>query len=647
MLLLAGCHSGDAAGGGTVTGLKISPDSITVVAGSSALLVVTDASGQPVQGAVWMSSDASKATVSSSGLVLPVAPGRVTISASAEGKTGTAIVRSAVAKNFTIVDVQFTQAMQAADGSIPMVLSGNAAVVNVLLKTTQGGNDSMQLVLRLFSANGALLRADTARPSGTLVTAPGYGAPTAQFLIPATTLPLVVSWQVVRDPKGDLPDSDPSDDVFPRIGRTTLAKVTVPAVTIRFVPIVLTSNGNATGQVTQAQLPEYLRTVRSLHPVGVINATIGTPFSTAANYGTPPSGGSAAFWQQVLAELDLARTADATGDPNSYWMGILVPPPGFTYTAYGGFGYIPNSGGARATGTRTAIAVQLGWFNRPTQARDGIAHELGHNFGRMHAPCGAAGSPDPLFPNAGGVIGSIGYDVFSWANGDATSAVAEPAQTGDLMGYCTPVWISEYMYKNVLQFRGTTAVALQAAAEPVRSLIVRGRIEDGSHVVLEPSFTITTRPSAPERSGRYQLTGHTADGRTLFSYNFDPAVLDHSEGVRHFLFAIPVTSAINDSLVTIEVTGAGAGAQLRSQPSLSLRAPGDSVATAVSNGAGAVTVACADAGARGILVLDRASGAMLGTASAASMRVTALSGQGVSVVCSDGVRSTRSEVVSP
>ena len=50
--------------------------------------------------------------------------------------------------------------------------------------------------------------------------------------------------------------------------------------------------------------------MKSLHPVGTITATIGTPFATTASFGTPPTGGAAPFWQQMLAELDLARVAD-------------------------------------------------------------------------------------------------------------------------------------------------------------------------------------------------------------------------------------------------------------------------------------------------------------------------------------------------
>ncbi len=527
-----------------------------------------------------------------------------------------------------------------------MVLSGDAAVVNVLLSTSaEVATESMQIALRLFDAGGSLIHSDTVTTVGSLTAAPSYGAPTAQFLVSASVLAATSSWQVVRDPKGLLPDLDLRDDVYPSTGHATLAKVTVPAIAIRFVPIVLAANGNATGNVTSALLPEYLHTVKSLHPLGTITPTIGTPFSTMANFGTPPSGGGGAtFWLQLLSELDLARVSDVNGDPNSYWMGILVPPPGFTYTAYSGYGYIPGSGSTRSAGTRTAIGLQVGWASSPVAARNTVAHELGHNLGRAHAPCGGAGNPDPLYPFPTGVTGIIGHDVFSWANGEAAGATPQSAQTGDLMGYCAPVWISEYNYRGELLFRGTTAASVTRPADPVRTLIVRGRIEDDARVFLEPAFTIVARPTAPERTGRYQLTGRTADGRTLFQYNFDPAVIDHAANARDFLFAIPVTPAIDDSLATIDVTGAGAGAELRANPRSALRSAGAQPAAAIRNGNGA-TISCADPDARGIAVFDAVSGTMLGTASAAAMRIGAPPGASVNIVCSDGVRTTSNAVV--
>src|SRR5207302_1139365 len=135
-----------------------------------------------------------------------------------------------------------------------------------------------------------------------------------------------------------------------------------------------------------------------VHPLGIVNAHVGASLTTNANFGTPPtSGGAAAFWQQLIAEIDLARLADPT-EPDANWYGVVRPPPGFTYTEFGGFSYIPTSGTNTGAGTRTSAAVQVGWFSNPIQARNLVAHEIGHTFGRRHAPCGAAASPDPLFP---------------------------------------------------------------------------------------------------------------------------------------------------------------------------------------------------------------------------------------------------------
>ena len=92
-----------------------------------------------------------------------------------------------------------------------------------------------------------------------------------------------------------------------------------------------------------------------------------------------------------------------------------------------GYGYVPG---------RAAV----GWDKLPS-ASGVAAHELGHNFGRSHAPCGGVASPDPNYPYAGGVTGQWGYDL--------VAGTLKPPTNTDLMGYCGNTWISDYTYMGV------------------------------------------------------------------------------------------------------------------------------------------------------------------------------------------------------
>ncbi|HEV8235225.1 MAG TPA: hypothetical protein VGP84_11545, partial [Gemmatimonadaceae bacterium] len=63
--------------------------------------------------------------------------------------------------------------------------------------------------------------------------------------------------------------------------------------------------------------------------------------------------------------------------------------------------------------------------------------------------------------------------------------------------------------------------------------------------------------------------------------------------------------------------------------------------------AGALSVLCGDVNARGVLVLDGATGSALGSAPAASVRAVVGAARPLTVLCSDGVRTTRSNVTVP
>ena len=653
---LSACGGGDTpTGQTTVADVTITSPRTSIAVGETVQLTATvrDQSGTVVTGrtVTWTSSNNGTASVGTNGVVTAASAGTTTISATSEGKSASVAitVTPPPSRDFAIVGAQFTQGVQ--NGTIPIVLSGNAAAVNVLVRASSPTAPPMQIVLRLFNAAGAIVRTDTAVTS-VLSVLPSYNSPSVQFLIPAASLQAGMRWQVVRDPRRVVVDDSSSNDVYPASGTLALPTVTVPAMKIRFVPIVLASHNNATGVVTDALIPEYLRTFKSIYPVGPINAHVGLPFTTTAVFGTAPSGGESSFWTQVLSELDLARIADPI-EPDANWYGVIVPPSGFNFTAYGGFSYIPSSGTAAGPHTRTSTGVQLNWFSRPTQARDLVAHELGHTFGRSHAPCGAAGSPlDASFPVTGGTLDEPGHDVYSWELGRASAAITIPVSTGDVMGYCYPMWSSTYTYRAVLQFRQPTvlaAVADRVPATRTRVLVVRGSIEAGRGMKLEPTFVLDALPWLPDRPGTYRVEGLSADGRALFSHSFEPAILDHAPNVRHFTLALPVTSELEESLDAIRLMGPSGEVRLArpagSALSATTRQFGRAVAT--RDAAGGLSVACPGGATRGVLLLDASTGAVLGTAAASTARASVRPGTAMAVLCSDGIRTTRLNVAAP
>ena len=175
-----------------------------------------------------------------------------------------------------------------------------------------------------------------------------------------------------------------------------------------------------------------------------------------------------------------------------YYYGLLKPQDSFASfcgnSCTTGIGYLADS---KSTGQRAAMGV--GFADRVSAQT--MAHEIGHNHGRGHAPCvpngGSISGVDAKYPFTDGRTGIIGYD-------SRTKALLSDKGT-DLMGYCSNVWLSEYTYGAIMdrlaQVNGNQIQVQSAAAlQTFRVLLVGGSLGQKS---ARWGVPITT-PSLPE-----------------------------------------------------------------------------------------------------------------------------------------------------
>ena len=120
----------------------------------------------------------------------------------------------------------------------------------------------------------------------------------------------------------------------------------------------------------------------------------------------------------------------------------------------------------------------------------------------------------------------------------------------------------------------------QASEEPSQEstvLMLWGGIRADGELVLEPAFAYEGRVSRPGRPGDYRVRGLDGEGETLFSIRFMPGEI--SDGSRGFSYSIPFDAAWTEALDRLELSGPEG-----------------------------VTTVDRKAGARSMMVIDRATG---------------------------------------
>jgi PKD repeat protein len=423
-----------------------------------------------------------------------------------------------------------------------------ASTANLRILKAEWGQTVLKENLRLVAGKEALLRVHlVAAPSALSLSQPLAGAVyqgsafvgnlsfTCPNPIPTTTAQgnlsttcnatLPGNWvapglrvELQADPNDQVAETNESDNALtlnPSVGPGTALFLTV-------VPVV--------HQGQTASVPSFSQTLWRVWPLKE------TPYTTRAPYtfsGTL-SGQDANAWSQLLDELRALRQADGSG---RYYYGFVKV--GYT-SGIAGIGYI-------------GYPVAVGW-DYSQSAPAVMAHELGHNFGRNHAPCGTGG--DPYYPYPDGKIGAWGYDL-------ASGALKDPNQYYDLMSYCGPQWVSDYSYQGAQSFLENNLPRPQSL--PEEGLLFSGRIR-GDEVVFNPPLRLAVAPEG--KPSPYRLR---ADGVEAEVY-----VLEDSEGTLHFQARLPLRDwsrlALYREGILLKEVARGLGPQ--AEPTAELREEG-------------------------------------------------------------------------
>ncbi|MBK8572539.1 MAG: hypothetical protein IPN91_07790 [Holophagaceae bacterium] len=436
---------------------------------------------------------------------------------------------------------------------MPIVAGKNGLIrVFVLANTANTATPSVRITLLNNGVAVAGYPKTVAAPGASvpLVVNESSLASSWNLVVPGTdlTTPTGSGYSVLAevDPTLALAEADETNNQT----TATFTGATVPTFKSTIFPVVLS---NGTGDISAANKDAWVARLAKMYPIASVDVVVGASFT--GSVATLASDGTG--WDTLLNDLTAKHLADGTSD--RYYYGALNVSYG---SGVAGLGWVPNVSSASFK-YRTAI----GW-DKTSGYNDGglfpevFAHETGHNMGRNHSPCGGAGGPDPAYPYANAFIGVWGYDA-------VLNVLHSPTVDHDIMAYCTPNWVSDYVYKKILDFRGGTGGFLTVGAEDAplpkaqatarECLLVRGIVHEDGTVQMLPSFRTKALPSDLPTTGEYSLELLDTKGTTLFSTSLELMELGcwPKGHERHFVMALPLDVTVLDALAGLQVTKAG------------------------------------------------------------------------------------------
>ncbi len=407
-----------------------------------------------------------------------------------------------------------TQAAQSLDYPVPLI-AGEDALLRVFLMNEDDQYSSMPPVRATFYLNNTTVHVEDVpeEPIPPPETADeGSLSSSINAFVPGAVIQPGLEMVVEIEPDGVASSHSNMPVRVPPTGRMPVDVRDVPPLDLTLVPLLWVEDPDRSIlSEIEGLTPDddLFWPLRNLLPVGDLDISMRDAVFTSVD----------PVWENYPAVLSEIRAIHILDGDRGHYMGVLR-----------------SGGGAAVTGGRTFLSGLDGFT---------VAHELGHNLGLGHAPCGDLSlfSIDANFPYADGAIGVWGYD--------ARSELPVSPDTKDLMSYCRPQWISDYSFIKALNHRIYVESQQVPSAQPdfTESLLLWGYVDGSGQISLKPAFTVHAPVSLPAETGPYRLTGNSADRGTLFTLDFDTEKIADGEG-GFFAFTVPMDA---DWLPMLEV----------------------------------------------------------------------------------------------
>jgi len=311
------------------------------------------------------------------------------------------------------------------------LVAGRDTVFRVFV-TPASGWTTREISARVTIVDGTTSEEFFAKKSVSGASSEGDTGSTFQVTVPLAQIKTTSTYHVeLVECSTTPPSGSATTPRFPLSGDAALGARDTGILKIAMVPFLCNTRLPDT---TEVGLEPYKAIMDAMYPVQGVEFTVTSQIST----------GYPVDWNDALDAVRSKRQQDGPA-ADIYYYGLLKCTDTFQqFCGNGctaGIGFV---GSANQAQSRASMGIAF----TGSQAPATLAHEIGHNHGRNHAPCvpqgGSISGVDGNFPYDGANIGVWGFD-------KRTDMLIDPGDgVTDIMGYCNNKWISDYTYDGLV-----------------------------------------------------------------------------------------------------------------------------------------------------------------------------------------------------